>query len=493
MKKIRSFISSLLTNMNERRFLYLFFAIGITVGIVVIHVNGPYVMPPDGTGFHKYAVNIAEHGVYSPSSVAPYIVDLVREPGYPVFLAAVYKLYSIWNKPTTITKEQYSSESRKLRVRKGEIEFAKHIQLILLLVAAFLFYLVIKMYSSISLSRIVALTTILYYPYMMFSTRIMRESLVAFLLALFTYTLAQYYKSHKSWYLVMATLVIGFASLTWQVMIVFTPMILIVMLLARVSVIKSLVRSCLYAVLFLATVAPWLMYAYNFYPDIRIVKSMGTSLTPEIMYYVSSRMEAQYQGLMTAEEVSKDFLEDVSLLSTSERFNRSFSGWYKNSADSLLQHKNYSRKDHYKYLAVNVVTRLKKMVIQNTWSPFNTKFKSSVFLKRSKWGNAELINGMCFEIQSMFLHLVSIGIGILSVLGILVIPKRKLIFLSPYVLYCLMFYIIGSESRRFVPIIPFMIYLTIYALAYTKRRIVSLAALVYLRDMAGLHKIYTID
>lgn len=48
--------------------------------------------PDDGRVYAQIARNILEQGVYSPETSAPYEPTLIRLPGYPLFIAAVYRL-----------------------------------------------------------------------------------------------------------------------------------------------------------------------------------------------------------------------------------------------------------------------------------------------------------------------------------------------------------------------------------------------------------------
>src|SRR5689334_22242625 len=53
--------------------------------------------PDDGRVYAQIAVNVLEQHVYSHESQAPYNPSLIRVPGYPLFLAGVYKIFGHGN------------------------------------------------------------------------------------------------------------------------------------------------------------------------------------------------------------------------------------------------------------------------------------------------------------------------------------------------------------------------------------------------------------
>jgi GT2 family glycosyltransferase/4-amino-4-deoxy-L-arabinose transferase-like glycosyltransferase len=76
--------------------------IGLTLaavsGLEAVAILGPAGLgrPPilggDGPGYHRLAVNLLDHGWFSLSGSSPYEPTVIRTPGYPAFLAAVYSI-----------------------------------------------------------------------------------------------------------------------------------------------------------------------------------------------------------------------------------------------------------------------------------------------------------------------------------------------------------------------------------------------------------------
>src|SRR5437016_9775343 len=53
----------------------------------------PNDIPEDGKTYAQIARNVLEQHVYSHETQAPYDPSLIRAPGYPLFLAVVYKVF----------------------------------------------------------------------------------------------------------------------------------------------------------------------------------------------------------------------------------------------------------------------------------------------------------------------------------------------------------------------------------------------------------------
>ena len=55
--------------------------------------------PDDGKVYSQIARNLVEQGVYSTEKTAPFSPTLIRVPGYPIFLAAVYAIAGVEDVP----------------------------------------------------------------------------------------------------------------------------------------------------------------------------------------------------------------------------------------------------------------------------------------------------------------------------------------------------------------------------------------------------------
>jgi hypothetical protein len=74
--------------------LLILFAAGARVAVAHYLAND---QPDDGRVYAQIARNVLEQHVYSHETQAPYVPSLIRVPGYPLFLAAIYKVFGHTN------------------------------------------------------------------------------------------------------------------------------------------------------------------------------------------------------------------------------------------------------------------------------------------------------------------------------------------------------------------------------------------------------------
>ena len=76
-----------------------FLGLLIVAGIFRISVahHWPNDSPDDSKTYARIARNVLEQHTFSDSEAAPYAPTLIRLPGYPLFLAAIYKVFGHWN------------------------------------------------------------------------------------------------------------------------------------------------------------------------------------------------------------------------------------------------------------------------------------------------------------------------------------------------------------------------------------------------------------
>jgi len=72
------------------------------LALLVWYRNRSTVWHPDSTSYHSLAVNILNHGVFSRASGPPFVYESFRSPGYPLVLAAVYRLFGVSELPLMV-------------------------------------------------------------------------------------------------------------------------------------------------------------------------------------------------------------------------------------------------------------------------------------------------------------------------------------------------------------------------------------------------------
>src|ERR1043165_9694465 len=82
---------------KTRRLIYAFLIL-LALGFrLFIAIRIPNDEPDDGRVYSQIARNILEQHVYSIESQAPYTPTLIRLPGYPLFVAAIYSVFGHGN------------------------------------------------------------------------------------------------------------------------------------------------------------------------------------------------------------------------------------------------------------------------------------------------------------------------------------------------------------------------------------------------------------
>src|SRR5215470_4663243 len=82
---------------KTRRFIYAFLILLALSFRLFIALRLPNDEPDDGRVYSQIARNILEQHVYSIENQAPYTPTLIRLPGYPLFITAIYSVFGHGN------------------------------------------------------------------------------------------------------------------------------------------------------------------------------------------------------------------------------------------------------------------------------------------------------------------------------------------------------------------------------------------------------------
>jgi len=97
----------------------------------------------DGIAYHNVAINIVENNIYSEQINEPFNQYFFREPGYPLFLAGIYKDWKSFRGDLTyINAVRYENDPIKYISEYNEIKFAKLVQIVIDSVGVCLFYII---------------------------------------------------------------------------------------------------------------------------------------------------------------------------------------------------------------------------------------------------------------------------------------------------------------------------------------------------------------
>ncbi|HNB10381.1 MAG TPA: hypothetical protein PK754_12550, partial [bacterium] len=92
---------------ERRRPMLLIGLIAFTLRLGLQEVYGVDVMPSDGLDYHNVAVNLVLGHGYSKDTQALHNPYFFREPGYPIFLSAIYFLYNLFDPVSYLDSAQH--------------------------------------------------------------------------------------------------------------------------------------------------------------------------------------------------------------------------------------------------------------------------------------------------------------------------------------------------------------------------------------------------
>ncbi len=400
------------------------------------------VISPDGTGYHSLAVNIAKGHGLSKVEQAPFVQSFFREPGYPYFLGGIYSLVNLF---TDIDYIHDNYANQKLTKIYPEIVAAKIIQCILGSVAILLLYSIFSRLTTRKIAFFSCVSTALFFNLAFYYTFILREALVFFLLVLANWFFIKQLKERKKLLYDLALgLTVGLLILVFQVHVVIVPVLFFVYLYHFKDLKKSFFKTFRVGLIALLTLIPHLIAVYQFYPDVRIVKSVGCSLTHEMGTLTRAQNIAKYYDVISGDECSKMRVwNDPS----KEQFERSFNGYYVAQADSINR-----------LISEPVFSKRKVLGLQKA-------FLKSFFL--TKLG---LVSGKLLLKKNLLylfsLLLFPVFIGLLGLIGGITVGRKFIPFFFPFVVYSLLFFLLGSEYRRMIIIQPYLLFFVVVLIFY---------------------------
>src|SRR6185369_4437526 len=79
--------------LDRKRIVVLAILLALAFGFrLFVALRLPNDTPDDGRVYAQIARNVLEHHVYSHEEQAPFVPSLIRLPGYPLFLSAIYSI-----------------------------------------------------------------------------------------------------------------------------------------------------------------------------------------------------------------------------------------------------------------------------------------------------------------------------------------------------------------------------------------------------------------
>ncbi len=448
--------------MNIKKTSFVLFFIALIVRLSILLFFDHNRIPIDGTGYHRMAVNLVRGNGFSNQEEKPFERTCFREVGYPYFLAGVYSAVNLFHPVQYI--EKYDINCPKLDKIYPEIVAAKLVQIILDSLGIVLLFLILLEISSFKIAFLTGLFTAIYFNLAFHSLFILRETLVLFLLLVLNYLYIKFlFKEKKTLWLLLIGIITGLLILIFQVHIIILPVLFVLLLIHYKEFKKAIISSSLVSIVAIIVILPNCINSYIYYPDIRIFKTVGSSLTYEMIKYDNAISFLFDNKLITQEDAGKMRQWNEP---SKNQFERSFNGYYSHKTDSLtnLAPKNYS--------TFSFVLKQKLII-------YFTNFKKSFFLTKFGYESGKNLFNSYGYIILISLVIIPFLIGFLGIIGILFFWKHYMIYFLPFIVYLTLFWLLGSEYRRMIILQPFLIFFSLlllnkiyeYKIKYNIRRI----------------------
>lgn len=164
---------------------------------------------------------------------------------------------------------------------------------------------------------------------------LLRETLQLFLMLLLSYWMIRYYDSRHVKHIIGGGIVSGLLTLTLQANALIVPLYCAYIIMLNIRATRKLLwHTFLYGGLAILIVTPWLVRSYSYFEDIRVLRSMGMSLTFEQLSYIGSLGRAVKRNAITQEKQKElGFINNS--LSQKDMIKHSLNGGYLRMADSL--------------------------------------------------------------------------------------------------------------------------------------------------------------
>ncbi len=89
---------------STRKAAFILLIIALIVRFSILFFFDDNRVSPDGTGYHRIAVNLVKGNGFSNQEKYPFEKCYFREPGYPLFLAGIYSIVNIFHPVQYIDK-----------------------------------------------------------------------------------------------------------------------------------------------------------------------------------------------------------------------------------------------------------------------------------------------------------------------------------------------------------------------------------------------------
>lgn len=439
---------------SKHVFVIIIFLAAFAFRLILINTTNQSKISPDGTGYHTVAVNLVKGNGYSNSSSVPFEKYFFREPGYPVLISCVYKIFEILGGDPDYL-DDYNLSNYSYTNPHLEIKLLKYFQAFIASFTIVFFYLSLLLFFKRKYAFLIALVIALYFPIAVSVTYVLRETLQAFFSMLMVYSFIKFLFSKKYKWIILFAVFWAFSNLTFQFSLIMGIFLFIFLLIYSKKLGYSIKISIIASIVMFLVSSPWLIKSYNYYPDWKIIKSYGTSMTFEYRSLIGAVMKAQYYSYITDEDFDNILRIGYIDIPEKEKFEKSFNGEIVSTADSI------NKLIDEPFISKRKANKTRKAFLNSWFQRINLNEigeHSHISPQYNIFGfNIYSINHLTFT-------LLSIVIGLLGLFGFVLFFHRIYPLLLVFTMYMSLFFVIGTESRRMLPAQPFIIMFSILAI-----------------------------
>ena len=213
-----------------------------------------------------------------------------------------------------------------------------------------------------------------------------------------------------------------------------------------------------FAVVFimLLVISPWLIRTYLFYPDWRIVRSVGTSHTSELRTYYLEMEHALTSGRVDTAEFNI-FYSSWKAMTDKERFDFSF------------------KEDQHVLPVTRPQSETFVMKLQQIVQRWRMAWVESLWIAHQSDGRAHLRPHTYYKTNHMYawflISIVAIIFGYMAIPGIFFYFRKTHVILFSFAYFYSIFYFIANDPRRMLPVHLFVLGFSCLGIYYVYCRI----------------------
>lgn len=313
--------------------LILLFLLACVVRIVFCLSYDVYELYPDVKGYHMYAVNLIENGHYSYLQ-SPTADLFFREPAGIYVLKMAYQIASVFGIEASPILG-YSMEECSVLEYHPEFYWGRIIFSLIDSLSVCFFFLTLLFFTTQRRAFIIACIYLLFFPLFFYLQTLLRDSFQVSLLLILNYFFVRYLFKGDRIALTLVGVLLGVAILTLKAL-AFIGLVIVayIFIIHRKSIKRVFIDTTLVTVVSLLTITPWMIRVYNYYPDVKVVKELGTSLTYDLNEYCTSLRVLRFAGLIPVDE-SEEILVNTWGMDSKDQFTFSFNKEFEQKTDSI--------------------------------------------------------------------------------------------------------------------------------------------------------------